>query len=56
MGTERAFGTVAVDAMGGDHGPSEVVRAVKLSLEKYKSIEGIVLVGNENLLEQWGGI
>jgi len=52
MGTERAFGTVAVDAMGGDHGPSEVVRAVKLSLEKYKSIEGIVLVGNENLLER----
>ncbi len=52
MGTEKAFGTIAVDAMGGDLGPAEVVRAVRLSLEKLQDIEGIVLVGNERRLER----
>lgn len=41
---------IAVDAMGGDLGPSEVVAAVKLALQQSASIPAITLVGDEAVL------
>ena len=48
--TSGAGGRVAVDAMGGDLGPSEVVAAVKLALHQYHAISGITLVGDQAVL------
>ena len=45
-----ASGRIAVDAMGGDLGPSEVVAAVKLALHQYASLNPITLVGDEAVL------
>lgn len=45
-----ASGRIAVDAMGGDLGPSEVVAAVKLALHQYPALSPITLVGNESVL------
>lgn len=45
-----AKGRIAVDAMGGDLGPSEVVAAVRLALHKYPSLNPITLVGDEAVL------
>jgi phosphate acyltransferase len=42
---------IAIDAMGGDHGPSEVIPAALYSLEKHKGLE-IILVGDEDLLNR----
>lgn len=44
-------GRIAVDAMGGDLGPAEVVAAVKLALNQYHSLNPITLVGNQAVLE-----
>lgn len=43
-------GRIAVDAMGGDLGPAEVVAAVKLALNQYHSLSPITLVGDEAVL------
>src|SRR5580693_9656457 len=43
-------GRIAVDAMGGDLGPSEVVAAVKLALHQSSSLNPITLVGDEAVL------
>jgi glycerol-3-phosphate acyltransferase PlsX len=43
-------GRIAVDAMGGDLGPSEVVAAVKLALVQNPHLNPITLVGDEALL------
>ena len=40
---------IALDAMGGDHGPQVTVPAAKLALEEIEDLE-LVLVGNENQL------
>jgi glycerol-3-phosphate acyltransferase PlsX len=40
-------GRIAVDAMGGDMGPSEVVAAVKLALAQSPNLNPITLVGDE---------
>ena len=45
-----ATSRIAVDAMGGDLGPSEVVAAVKLALHQSHAISGITLVGDEAVL------
>ncbi len=45
-----AVGRIAVDAMGGDLGPSEVVAAVKLALHHYSALNPITLVGDEAIL------
>src|SRR4051812_29190103 len=45
-----ASARIAVDAMGGDLGPAEVVAAVKLALNQYPSLNAITLVGDEALL------
>jgi len=41
---------IALDAMGGDHGPEVVVPAAIDALERYPSLR-LVLVGNEGILE-----
>ena len=46
-----AIGRIAVDAMGGDLGPSEVVAAVKLALQQYSALNAITLVGDEAVLK-----
>jgi len=38
---------IAVDVMGGDHGPAVVIEGVKQALEADRSIAAIYLVGNE---------
>jgi glycerol-3-phosphate acyltransferase PlsX len=43
-------GRIAVDAMGGDMGPSEVVAAVKLALSQAPSLNPITIVGDEAVL------
>ncbi len=43
-------GRIAVDAMGGDLGPSEVVAAVKLALTQGPNLNPITLVGDEAVL------
>ncbi len=45
-----AFGRIAVDAMGGDLGPSEVVEAVKLALSEYPELNPVTLVGDRDQL------
>jgi glycerol-3-phosphate acyltransferase PlsX len=45
-----ATGRIAVDAMGGDLGPAEVVAAVKLALNHHASLNAIMLVGDEAVL------
>ena len=40
-------GRIAVDAMGGDLGPSEIVEAVKLALNEFPTLNPVTLVGNE---------
>jgi len=45
--TSGASGRIAVDAMGGDLGPSEVVAAVKLALHQFPALNAITLVGHE---------
>jgi len=46
-----ASGRIAVDAMGGDLGPAEVVAAVKLALHQYSALNPIMLVGDEAVLK-----
>lgn len=41
---------IAVDAMGSDRGPGEIVEAVKLALDKVPDLEPIILVGQKELL------
>jgi len=41
---------IAVDAMGGDLGPAEVVAAVKLAYQEKPGLSPITLVGNEAIL------
>jgi glycerol-3-phosphate acyltransferase PlsX len=47
--TSGSAGRIAVDAMGGDLGPAEVVAAVKLALS-HASLNPITLVGDEAVL------
>ena len=42
-----ASGRIAVDAMGGDLGPAEVVAAVRLALHQFPALNSITLVGHE---------
>ncbi|HEX2853031.1 MAG TPA: phosphate acyltransferase PlsX [Opitutaceae bacterium] len=43
-------GRIAVDAMGGDLGPAEVVAAVRLALKQYHALNPVTLVGDESVL------
>lgn len=42
---------IAVDAMGGDLGPSEVIAGVRLAIRRLRAINPITLVGNEAVLQ-----
>ncbi len=42
---------VAVDAMGGDHAPAEIVKGVLAALERKEDLE-ILLVGNEETIQE----
>lgn len=44
-------GRIAVDAMGGDLGPAEVVAAVKLALHQYHALNPITLVGDQAVID-----
>jgi glycerol-3-phosphate acyltransferase PlsX len=44
-------GRIAVDAMGGDLGPSEVVEALKLAFAEFPSLSPVTLVGDQAVLE-----
>ena len=46
-----ASGRIAVDAMGGDLGPAEVIAAVKLALHQYPALNPVTLVGDEAVLK-----
>ncbi len=48
--TSGATGRIAVDAMGGDLGPAEVVAAVRLAQNQSQSPYSITLVGDESVL------
>jgi glycerol-3-phosphate acyltransferase PlsX len=48
----RADNTLAVDAMGGDHGPAEVVAGVRLALRSESTTTRILLVGDQPTLER----
>lgn len=52
MGTSNgAKGRIAVDAMGSDLGPPEIVAAAKLALGEFRDLSPITLVGNEAILK-----
>jgi fatty acid/phospholipid synthesis protein PlsX len=46
-----ATGRIAVDAMGGDLGPAEVVEAVRLALRQNSTLNPITLVGDQAVLK-----
>ncbi|MEW4223321.1 phosphate acyltransferase PlsX [Rossellomorea marisflavi] len=43
---------LAVDAMGGDHAPKEIVLGVKRALDEFDDIE-VLLYGNETQIKEW---
>jgi glycerol-3-phosphate acyltransferase PlsX len=43
-------GRIAVDAMGGDLGPAEVVEAVRLAFREFPQLNPVTLVGDEAIL------
>lgn len=47
----KTVGPIAVDAMGGDRGPAEVVAACKLALDEGLICEALILVGDEVILK-----
>jgi len=49
--TSGSAGRIAVDAMGGDLGPAEVVAAVKLAFAHSTALNPITLVGDEAVLQ-----
>mgnify|MGYP002632481756 CR=1 FL=1 len=50
VNTSRDTGRIAVDAMGGDLGPAEVVEALKLALAQDHGLNPVTLVGDEEIL------
>src|SRR3954467_15057398 len=44
-------GRIAVDAMGGDLGPPEVVAAISLALSEFAGLNPITIVGDEAVLK-----
>lgn len=50
MAATPPVGRIAVDTMGGDFGPAEVVEAARLALAEYSDISPLTLVGDEAVL------
>ena len=54
MGAQNTCsGTIAVDIMGGDKGPEEILRGICLALKNDPSLEGIVAVGADDVLDRF---
>jgi glycerol-3-phosphate acyltransferase PlsX len=51
MDASPVVGRIAVDAMGGDLGPVEVVEAARLALAEYPGLSSLILVGDEAQLQ-----
>ena len=49
--TSGTPGRIAVDMMGGDLGPLEMVAAVDLALKANKNLNPLILVGDEAILK-----
>jgi len=43
--------TIAVDAMGGDHGPAEIVAGMALALKQHREMASLIVVGDKAQLE-----
>lgn len=43
---------IAVDAMGGDHAPENVIGGVKMALAEYAYIDKLILTGDETIVKQ----
>ena len=50
VSSNGASGRIAIDAMGGDLGPAEVVAAVKLALSEFPDLSPVTLVGEQTTL------
>ena len=50
-GTAPTGGIIAVDAMGSDLGPPEVIAAVRLALQGEGAVDNVVVVGNREVVE-----
>lgn len=50
---EIGFGNagIAIDAMGGDKGPEEIIEGVCLALNKLPKLGSVILVGNQEILQ-----
>ncbi len=48
---DQGSACIAVDAMGSDRGPAEIVAAIKLALENFPDLDPVILVGQEDILE-----
>ncbi len=55
VSSNAANGRIAVDAMGGDLGPAEVVEAVKLAFAEFDDLNAVTLVGDEAVLKALAG-
>jgi glycerol-3-phosphate acyltransferase PlsX len=51
VSTSGGTGRIAVDAMGGDMGPAEIIAAVKLALSQHPELNPITLVGDAAIVE-----
>jgi glycerol-3-phosphate acyltransferase PlsX len=51
MADTPTTGRIAVDAMGGDLGPAEVVEAARLALAEYPGLSPLILVGDTAVLK-----
>lgn len=51
MADTPSTGRIAVDAMGGDLGPAEVVEAARMTLAEYSDLNPLTLVGDRAVLE-----
>ncbi|MEM9026209.1 MAG: hypothetical protein AAGB06_04670, partial [Verrucomicrobiota bacterium] len=50
---EAVSGLIAVDIMGGDKGPEEILSGIELALEQSREISGIVAVGDPAIIQPW---
>lgn len=48
---KNGLGKIAVDTMGGDLGPKEVIEGVKMALAESPALPGLILLGNKELIE-----
>lgn len=51
MSHAAAARRIAVDAMGGDLGPAEIVEGVRLALDRVKALTALTLIGDEAVLQ-----